>query len=49
MTIELTPEEIQHEKEEEIFDVSIMIILGMLIIYMMFESFKFQYGLTFGH
>ena len=49
MTIEETPEEIQHAKEEEIFDVSIMIILGMLIIYMMFDAFKYEYGLTFGH
>ena len=40
MTVEETPEEIQEAKEEEIFDVSIMIILTMLIIYMMFDGFK---------
>ena len=40
MTVEETAEEIQEAKEEEIFDVSIMIILTMLIIYMMFDGFK---------
>ena len=37
MTIEPTPEELQEEKEEVVFDVSIILILTLLIIYMMFE------------
>ena len=49
MTVELTPEELQHETEEQIFDVSIMIILALLIVYMMFDAFKHKRNLTFGH
>ena len=53
-TIPFTPEDpgTGHEDKShhhEVFNVGIIIVLVLLMVYMLFEASKHKYGLTFGH
>ena len=49
MTYEKTEEELAEHHKEQIFDLSVVLVFAMLIIYMMFSAFRHKHGVVFGH
>ena len=47
--VETPTEEIDDVEEHEVFNVGIIVIFGLLIIFMLFEAFKHKHHLKFGH